>query len=120
MVQISTKTPSLWSYVNSQPDRFLNPFYSPGATLLMCPLIEKDDAILYPDPSLRTLRLWEGYHLKWYYKLEAESSVSLSREKRSKDTMAYEWKTRCETLTRENYEMKQAEKRKLKENLMSQ
>ncbi|KAH3764365.1 Myotubularin 1 [Pelomyxa schiedti] len=68
---LTTKTVSLWSYINYQPDRYVNPFFVP------------DDTVLYPDPSIKTLKLWESYHLRWYYKLETDSPVSMNREKRS-------------------------------------
>ncbi|KAH3761831.1 Myotubularin 1 [Pelomyxa schiedti] len=86
---IMTNTVSLWTWVNSQQELFLNPFYAPG------------DTVLYPDPSLKALRLWEGYHLKWYYKLEADSSVSLAREKRSCDSSVLALKAQLDAMQKE-------------------
>ncbi|KAH3758274.1 Myotubularin-like phosphatase domain [Pelomyxa schiedti] len=68
---ITQGTISLWSYLNSQLDKYINPFYTPEPT------------VLYPDSSIKTLRHWHNYHMSWYYKLETESAVTLSREKRS-------------------------------------
>ncbi|XP_051506827.1 myotubularin-related protein 1-like isoform X2 [Myxocyprinus asiaticus] len=51
---LNSKTVSLWSYVNSQPEDFTNPFY-----------VEYENHVLYPLASLRHLELWVGYYVRW-------------------------------------------------------
>ncbi|KAK3546515.1 hypothetical protein QTP70_026370 [Hemibagrus guttatus] len=52
--EIQSKTVSLWSYVNSQPEDFTNPFY-----------VDYKNQVLYPLASLRHLELWVGYYVRW-------------------------------------------------------
>uniref|UniRef100_A0A665V0Z2 phosphatidylinositol-3,5-bisphosphate 3-phosphatase n=1 Tax=Echeneis naucrates TaxID=173247 RepID=A0A665V0Z2_ECHNA len=51
---VQTKTVSLWSYINSQPDDFTNPFY-----------VDYQYHVLYPLVSSRHLELWTGYYARW-------------------------------------------------------
>ncbi|XP_065585799.1 myotubularin-related protein 1 isoform X2 [Cyrtonyx montezumae] len=52
--ELSTKTVSLWSYVNSQLDEFTNPFY-----------VNYENHVLYPVASLNHLELWVNYYVRW-------------------------------------------------------
>ncbi|XP_055249824.1 myotubularin-related protein 1 isoform X2 [Moschus berezovskii] len=51
---VSTKTVSLWSYINSQLDEFSNPFF-----------VNYENHILYPVASLSHLELWVNYYVRW-------------------------------------------------------
>uniref|UniRef100_A0A8C2G8R5 phosphatidylinositol-3,5-bisphosphate 3-phosphatase n=1 Tax=Cyprinus carpio TaxID=7962 RepID=A0A8C2G8R5_CYPCA len=51
---LNSKTVSLWSYINSQPEDFTNPFY-----------VNYENHVLYPLASLRHLELWVGYYVRW-------------------------------------------------------
>ncbi|KAB0372588.1 hypothetical protein FD755_016380 [Muntiacus reevesi] len=51
---ISTKTVSLWSYINSQLDEFSNPFF-----------VNYENHVLYPVASLSHLELWVNYYVRW-------------------------------------------------------
>uniref|UniRef100_A0A663FFC1 phosphatidylinositol-3,5-bisphosphate 3-phosphatase n=1 Tax=Aquila chrysaetos chrysaetos TaxID=223781 RepID=A0A663FFC1_AQUCH len=52
--EVSTKTISLWSYINSQIDEFTNPFY-----------VNYENHVLYPVASLNHLELWVNYYVRW-------------------------------------------------------
>uniref|UniRef100_A0A8C2GDY5 phosphatidylinositol-3,5-bisphosphate 3-phosphatase n=2 Tax=Cyprinus carpio TaxID=7962 RepID=A0A8C2GDY5_CYPCA len=52
--EVNSKTVSLWSYINSQPEDFTNPFY-----------VNYENHVLYPLASLRHLELWVGYYVRW-------------------------------------------------------
>ncbi|XP_041111502.1 myotubularin-related protein 1-like isoform X3 [Polyodon spathula] len=52
--ELHTKTVSLWSYINSQPEEFTNPFY-----------VNYENHVLYPVASLRHLELWVNYYVRW-------------------------------------------------------
>ncbi|XP_061454917.1 myotubularin-related protein 1 isoform X2 [Rhineura floridana] len=52
--EISTRTISLWSYINSQLDEFSNPFY-----------VNYENHVLYPVASLSHLELWVNYYVRW-------------------------------------------------------
>ncbi|XP_060951770.1 myotubularin-related protein 1a isoform X2 [Limanda limanda] len=52
--EVQTKTVSLWSYINSQPEDFTNPFY-----------VDYEHHVLYPLVSSRHLELWTSYYARW-------------------------------------------------------
>ncbi|TRY59416.1 hypothetical protein DNTS_004318 [Danionella cerebrum] len=52
--EVYSRTVSLWSYVNSQPEEFTNPLY-----------VNYEHHVLYPVASLRHLELWVGYYVRW-------------------------------------------------------
>lgn len=50
------QTVSLWSFINSHTDEFINPLYCAA-------YIEQH--VLFPVASLRQLRLWTNYYCRW-------------------------------------------------------
>ena len=50
---MQSKTVSLWSYINSQPEDFTNPFY-----------VDYQHHVIYPLASLRHLELWVSYYVR--------------------------------------------------------
>ncbi|KAB5579347.1 hypothetical protein PHYPO_G00194030 [Pangasianodon hypophthalmus] len=62
--EVQTKTISLWSYVNSQPEDFTNPFY-----------VDYKNQVLYPLASLRHLELWLGYYVRWNPRMRPQMPV---------------------------------------------
>ncbi|XP_026791826.3 myotubularin-related protein 1a isoform X3 [Pangasianodon hypophthalmus] len=62
--EVQTKTISLWSYVNSQPEDFTNPFY-----------VDYKNQVLYPLASLRHLELWVGYYVRWNPRMRPQMPV---------------------------------------------
>ncbi|KAJ0055793.1 hypothetical protein NL108_011385, partial [Boleophthalmus pectinirostris] len=52
--EVQSKTISLWSYINSQPEDFTNPFF-----------VDYEHHVLYPLVSSRHLELWTGYYARW-------------------------------------------------------
>jgi len=65
---IKTKTQSLWSFVNTNRSRFLNPMYCK-------PLDEK--VVLFPLASIRYMKFWRGYYLRWNPRMRPQDSVHL-------------------------------------------
>uniref|UniRef100_H0W3F4 Myotubularin phosphatase domain-containing protein n=1 Tax=Cavia porcellus TaxID=10141 RepID=H0W3F4_CAVPO len=51
---LSSKTVSLWSYINSQLDEFSNPFF-----------VNYENHVLYPVASVSHLELWVSYYVRW-------------------------------------------------------
>ncbi|XP_025061126.1 myotubularin-related protein 1 isoform X2 [Alligator sinensis] len=62
--EISTKTVSLWSYVNSQLDEFTNPFY-----------VNYEHHVLYPVASLNHLELWVNYYVRWNPRMRPQMPI---------------------------------------------
>ncbi|KAK1787342.1 hypothetical protein P4O66_002840 [Electrophorus voltai] len=52
--EVYSKTVSLWSYINSQAEDFINPLY-----------VNYEHYVLYPVASLRCLELWVSYYARW-------------------------------------------------------
>ncbi|XP_019726798.1 myotubularin-related protein 1a isoform X3 [Hippocampus comes] len=52
--ELQTRTASLWSYINSQPEDFSNPLY-----------VHEDHSVLYPLASCKHLELWTAYYARW-------------------------------------------------------
>eukprot|EP00826_Nyctotherus_ovalis_P040311 TRINITY_DN3964_c0_g1_i1.p2 TRINITY_DN3964_c0_g1~~TRINITY_DN3964_c0_g1_i1.p2 ORF type:complete len:197 (-),score=39.37 TRINITY_DN3964_c0_g1_i1:211-801(-) len=57
-LDIRNKTVSLWSYLNLQRDKYLNPFYIKND-----PSFSEDK--FYPDSILPRIKLWEEYYMAW-------------------------------------------------------
>uniref|UniRef100_A0A4W5LK50 Myotubularin related protein 1a n=1 Tax=Hucho hucho TaxID=62062 RepID=A0A4W5LK50_9TELE len=62
--EVQTKTVSLWSYINSQPEDFTNPFY-----------VDYEHHVLYPLASVRHLELWTGYYVRWNPRMRPQMPV---------------------------------------------
>jgi len=65
---VKQKTQSLWSFVNSNRARFLNPMYCK-------PLDQK--VVLFPLASIRCIKFWRGYYLRWNPRMRPQDSVHL-------------------------------------------
>ncbi|XP_034146440.1 myotubularin-related protein 1a isoform X2 [Esox lucius] len=63
-MEVQTKTVSLWSYINSQPDDFTNPFY-----------VDYEHHVLYPLASIRHLELWTSYYVRWNPRMRPQMPV---------------------------------------------
>lgn len=68
--QLETRTISLWSYLNSQREKYLSPFYDT--------VIDHSNLILRPSSHLKYLRLWEEYFL--YYSWLSKPNYNLSEK----------------------------------------
>ncbi|KAM6894808.1 myotubularin-related protein 1a isoform 2-T2 [Lycodopsis pacificus] len=62
--EVQTNTVSLWSYINSQPEDFTNPFYVDYEHHVLCPLV-----------SSRHLELWTGYYARWNPRMRPQVPV---------------------------------------------
>ncbi|KAJ8007758.1 hypothetical protein DPEC_G00097530 [Dallia pectoralis] len=63
-MEVQNKTVSLWSYINSQPDDFTNPFY-----------VDYEHHVLYPLASIRHLELWTSYYARWNPRMRPQMPV---------------------------------------------
>ncbi|XP_066537502.1 myotubularin-related protein 1a isoform X3 [Hoplias malabaricus] len=63
--EVQSKTMSLWSDINSQPDDFINPFY-----------VDYENHVLYPLASLRHLELWVSYYVRWNPRMRPQMPVN--------------------------------------------
>ncbi|XP_037300263.1 myotubularin-related protein 2 isoform X2 [Manduca sexta] len=66
--EVKTKTVSLWSYINSRQDLYLNPLYwgpsSFGANSPTTPYT-RPQVVLVPVASLRVIKLWKALYCRW-------------------------------------------------------
>ncbi|KAG2464028.1 MTMR1 protein, partial [Polypterus senegalus] len=62
--EVKLKTPSLWSLINSNIEKYTNPFYT------------KDSSrVLYPVASMRHLDLWVNYYIRWNPRIRQQETV---------------------------------------------
>ncbi|XP_068107122.1 myotubularin isoform X2 [Hyperolius riggenbachi] len=52
--KLKEKTQSVWSWINSEKSKYINPFYS-----------KELNRVLYPVASMRHLDLWVNYYIRW-------------------------------------------------------
>lgn len=52
--KVTERTVSVWSLINSNKDKFKNPFYT-----------KEINRVLYPVASMRHLELWVNYYIRW-------------------------------------------------------
>ncbi|XP_040856069.1 myotubularin isoform X3 [Ochotona curzoniae] len=52
--KVAERTVSLWSLINSNKEKFKNPFYT-----------KEFNRVLYPVASMRHLELWVNYYIRW-------------------------------------------------------
>ncbi|XP_075691994.1 myotubularin isoform X2 [Rhinoderma darwinii] len=52
--KLREKTQSLWSWINSEKSKYINPFYT-----------KELNRVLYPVASMRHLELWVNYYIRW-------------------------------------------------------
>ncbi|KAI1280754.1 Myotubularin-related protein 2 [Halotydeus destructor] len=64
--EVKTKTVSLWSFINSKLDDFVNPMYS----------VETIQDVLFPVASLRRIHLWTAYYCRWNPCLRIQEPVN--------------------------------------------
>ncbi|XP_038128784.1 myotubularin-related protein 1a isoform X2 [Cyprinodon tularosa] len=62
--EVQTKTVSLWSYINSQPSDFTNPFF-----------VNYENHVLQPLISSRHLELWTSYYARWNPRMRPQVPV---------------------------------------------
>ncbi|XP_068628690.1 myotubularin-related protein 2 [Battus philenor] len=66
--EVKAKTVSLWSYINSRQDLYLNPLYwgpsSFGASTSPSPY-SRPQIVLVPVASLRIIKLWKALYCRW-------------------------------------------------------
>ncbi|KAM7094785.1 phosphatidylinositol-3-phosphate phosphatase MTMR1 isoform 3-T3 [Ciconia maguari] len=86
--ELSTKTISLWSYINSQLDEFTNPFY-----------VNYENHVLYPVASLNHLELWVNYYVRWNPRMRPQ--VPIHQNLKELLTIRTELQKKVEDLQRE-------------------
>jgi len=62
---LKKRTVSLWSMINSDPDVYMNPFYSFEAG---------QNKIIFPSPAIRHLKIWKGYFCRWNPRMRLQVS----------------------------------------------
>ena len=62
---VKGKTKSLWSFINSNLDDYLNPLY--------CHFVQ--NFVLFPQASLRHIKLWKGYYCRWNPSMRPQVSL---------------------------------------------
>ena len=63
---LKNKTVSLWSYINTNIQKFLNPLYSTNSS----------QHVLFPVASLKKMLLWTSYYCRWNPFLNVQETVS--------------------------------------------
>jgi len=66
--KLSTRSQSLWSFINSKRAVFLNPMY--------CGVLDNTKA-LFPVASIRYIKFWKGYYCRWNPRMRPQDSVHL-------------------------------------------
>ncbi|XP_076835532.1 myotubularin-related protein 1b isoform X3 [Brachyhypopomus gauderio] len=62
--EVFSKTVSLWSYINSHAEDFINPLY-----------VHYEHHVLYPVASQRNLDLWVNYYVRWNPRMRPQVPV---------------------------------------------
>uniref|UniRef100_A0AAY5F3L6 Myotubularin related protein 1b n=1 Tax=Electrophorus electricus TaxID=8005 RepID=A0AAY5F3L6_ELEEL len=86
--EVYSKTVSLWSYINSQAEDFINPLY-----------VNYEHYVLYPVASLRCLELWVSYYARWNPRMRPQ--VPVHQNLKELLVMRAELQRRVEELQRE-------------------
>ncbi|KAJ8276162.1 hypothetical protein COCON_G00079140 [Conger conger] len=73
--EVKLKTVSLWSLVNSDPNTYINPFYTVDSS-----------RVLYPVASMRHLELWVNYYIRWNPRIRQQAQSPV--EQRYKELLA--------------------------------
>ncbi|XP_062844518.1 myotubularin-related protein 2 isoform X2 [Trichomycterus rosablanca] len=86
--ELQKRTVSLWSFINSQLEEFVNPLY-----------VEYDTHVLFPSVSIRHLQLWSTYYIRWNPRMRPQEPL----HQRYKELLAKraELQRRVEELQRE-------------------
>ena len=63
---LKIKTVSLWSYINANLQKFINPLYSNSS----------NQHVLFPVASLKKMLLWTSYYCRWNPFLNVQENVS--------------------------------------------
>jgi myotubularin-related protein 1/2 len=64
--EVKSKTVSLWSFINSHLEDFLNPMYSQ----------ETAQDTIFPVASLRRIQLWTAYYCRWNPCLRVQEPIN--------------------------------------------
>eukprot|EP00112_Aurelia_sp_Birch-Aquarium-sp1_P025334 Seg837.12 transcript_id=Seg837.12/GoldUCD/mRNA.D3Y31 product="Myotubularin-related protein 2" protein_id=Seg837.12/GoldUCD/D3Y31 len=63
--EVRSKTQSIWSYLNSKKSEFVNPLYAKNLY----------QHVLLPVASVRHLRLWKSYYIRWNPRTQPQESM---------------------------------------------
>ncbi|XP_054722189.1 myotubularin-related protein 2-like [Uloborus diversus] len=68
---VKNRTVSLWSFINSNQNDFVNPLYT----------THQQQHILYPVSSMRCIELWKNYYCRWNPRMRPQEPIHIrSRE----------------------------------------
>lgn len=100
---VHQETQSLWSFVNSNPSPFLNPFYRGGDW--RDPQGGGSSApgprCIVPQPSVSYLRFWTGYFCRWNPRMRPQDSVPLRHRNVQLLAIKDQLKSKMEALKKE-------------------
>lgn len=87
---VKNKTVSLWSFINSNLNDFVNPLYT----------AHQQQHILFHVSSMRCMYLWKGYYCRWNPRMRPQEPLHI----RSRELLAVKAQLQCikEDLKREN------------------
>ncbi|XP_046852350.1 myotubularin-related protein 2-like [Xenia sp. Carnegie-2017] len=83
------KTESLWSYINSEKESYLNPLFA----------VYLHNHVLFPVASLRRLELWTSYYIRWNPRMQPQES----EEQRNRELfqLTHQLRVKCDELQRD-------------------
>ncbi|XP_065889704.1 myotubularin-related protein 2-like [Dysidea avara] len=84
---VKEKTVSLWSFTNSQIDIYKNPLYSDN----------QHQHVIYPVTSIRQLRLWNGFYIRWNPRMRPQESEM--ERNRQLHILIAQLRAKCEALS---------------------
>jgi len=65
--EVKLQSVSLWSFINSHLDEFINPLYCAAYV---------EQHVLFPVASLRQLRLWTNYYCRWNPRVRPQEPIA--------------------------------------------
>jgi myotubularin-related protein 1/2 len=68
---VSSRTQSLWSFVNHNKEMFLNALYNDGDLEPTA----GGGKVIFPETSVRYMRLWTGYYCRWNPRMRPQDTV---------------------------------------------
>ena len=84
-------TQSIWSFVNQNRERYLNPLFNPET--------DGQSQTLMPDASLRFMKLWTGYYCRWNPRMRPQDSVKQRQSQLL--SITDQFRSKVETLRKE-------------------
>lgn len=65
--EVKSKTVSLWSFINSNKEDYMNPLYA----------FHSNQRVIFPVATMRRIELWTGYYCRWNPRLRPQEPIHL-------------------------------------------